>query len=93
MTETMITLEQFEDKYLPKQNHMRKDASESGCMYETYGKEVEWIKHQNPKHVWTVLEVDGKWYYSAGFHYVNRFGYIWTQNPWDTGLEEVDANF
>jgi hypothetical protein len=26
--------------------------------------------------VWTVLDCDGKWYLSAGFHVVNRIAYI-----------------
>jgi uncharacterized membrane protein len=32
------------------------------------------------KTVWTILEVDGNMYCSAGFHMVNRFGYIITEN-------------
>lgn len=70
----------------------------NGQMYETYGEELEHIKAQNPNHVWTVLVIDEvdengedlPWYVSAGFHHVNRMGYIITKNPWETGTEEAE---
>ena len=32
--------------------------------------------------LWTVVDCDGRLYASAGFHYVNRLGYIRTEVPW-----------
>ena len=34
------------------------------------------------RHWWTVLDCDGKLYLGAGFHYVNRIGYIRCETPW-----------
>lgn len=41
------------------------------------------------KHVWTVLEAGDCLYASAGLHYVNRVGYLVTEKPWETGMEEA----
>jgi hypothetical protein len=53
-------------------------------MYETYGAELDFVfsvsQENTNKTVWTILEVDGNMYCSAGFHMVNRFGYIITEN-------------
>lgn len=67
-----------------------------GAMYETYGPEIDYIlaMANDPKwknHVWTIIEGDNdKMYASAGYHIVNRFGYIITEQPWVTGDEEVE---
>jgi hypothetical protein len=31
--------------------------------------------------IWTIEEVEGKMYYVSGWHFVNRFGYIVTNEP------------
>ena len=36
----------------------------------------------NPRHVWTVLDCDGKLYVNPGYHCVNRLGYVLTAQPW-----------
>jgi hypothetical protein len=45
-------------------------------MYETYGAELDFVfsvsQENTNKTVWTILEVDGNMYCSAGFHMVNR---------------------
>ena len=73
-------------------------APVNGFMYETYGEEEAFIREQDPKHVWTVLVLDEEetegedmtWGIVAGFHHVNRNGYIITEKPWETGTEETD---
>ena len=101
-----ITEEDFYEKYQPIINHIvRKQTdksvadeditSYSGCMYETYGPELEYIESLNndPKKkntVWTIVEGDDdENHVIAGFHVVNRFGYLVTKNPWKTGKESV----
>jgi hypothetical protein len=54
-----------------------------GYLFETYGKEFEFVKIQNPSHVWTLVESDNKLYVCSGFHHVNRLGYFVTQLPWE----------
>jgi len=34
------------------------------------------------RHWWTVLDCDGRLYLSAGFHVVNRIGYVRCEAPW-----------
>lgn len=41
------------------------------------------------KHLWTVLDCDGDLYAVNGLHYVNRFGYVVTEEPWVEGTEAV----
>lgn len=68
-------------------------CSFNGCMYETYGKELKYISgiNGNPikrKHLWTIMEADGKQYVVAGVKLVNRLGYLITDKSWVSGNEE-----
>lgn len=40
-------------------------------------------------HLWTVVEGDNGLYVQTGWHYVNRVGYVITEEPWDTEIEAV----
>ena len=69
------------------------DCSFDGCFFETYGQEVDYINNiqrmqqnckteaelKSRKQIWTVIEAEGKMFYVSGYHYVNRFGYILTE--------------
>lgn len=87
----MITEDEFEERFIPKQNHLRgeDEASFSGWMYETYGEELDFVRSQSQGHVWTIVENDEVLTLLPGYHRVNRLGYILTENPWKTGDEEV----
>jgi hypothetical protein len=67
-----------------------------GKMYETFGPEQDYIIALSKdkkmfKHVWTIIEGDdGEFHAMPGVHVVNRFGYLVTERPWETGEEEVD---
>jgi hypothetical protein len=51
--------------------------------YETYGKDLEYIKSLPPEYVWTLLDADnGKIVLVNGIHWVNRIAYTVTKNPW-----------
>jgi hypothetical protein len=69
-----------------------------GTAYETYGPELDYIlaMARDPKlqkHVWTITEGDNdKMYVQAGYHLVDRFMYMVTENPWITGEEEVELD-
>jgi hypothetical protein len=60
-------------------NHVVSDASFDGCLFETYGEEVEFVYESDSKHVWTLLDCDGKIRIAEGRHYVNRLGYFITE--------------
>ena len=99
----------FYGGYNPQINHiLRKETDEEvedtdlcsfgGTMYETYGPEEEYIRQmaqdeKTKKRVWTVVDADGELYIIAGFHFVNRMGYIITEKEWVTGEEEVENDF
>lgn len=41
------------------------------------------------KYLWTILDVEGNLYAVNGLHYVNRFGYILTEEAWTEDIEAV----
>jgi len=59
--------------------------------FETYGEEVEFVKTQDPKHIWTEVDGDSGTYIMAGWHWVNRIHYYITENPWDDEYTEVPS--
>ncbi len=66
MTETCIKLteEQFDEQYPLVPNHLNPNATwgyadGKGCLFETYGEELEFIKRQNRHRVWTILRSGG----------------------------------
>ena len=74
-----ITEDNFDEVFKPQQNHLDDNASFDGCAYETYGEELEYVRkiaQENPKRVWTIIEVDGIMYYTTGYHLVNRYMYL-----------------
>lgn len=79
------------DTYQPIVNEISgngEDGPFNGCMFETYGPELEYIQQADPKHTWTYVTGDnGEDVIVAGKHYVNRMGYFITKVPWQTGQE------
>lgn len=60
-------------------------AQDNGDLYE-----FDQVKDLDPKRVWTIVEGDnGDWIAAAGFHIVNKLGYVLSIKPWETGLEEA----
>lgn len=89
-----IDFDKFIACYEPFENHLVNDAPYSNYMFETYGVELEYVKLQDEDTVWTIVECDDEEeYIIQGFHYVNRIGYIITQESWDAKKEvQVDIN-
>ncbi len=85
-----ITEDEFFEKYKPIKNHINLNAAFDGCMFETYGDEINFVfnvlKSDN-KNVWTIIESDDTIYYISGYHLVNRFGYLITEESVPEGLE------
>jgi hypothetical protein len=64
-------------------------CSFGGCMYETFGEELEYVKAQPNKRIWTIVDTDGDdLIVIAGFHFVNRLGYLITDEEWSDENEE-----
>lgn len=90
MTETFIELseDQFNDQYRPLPNPVNPDApwdigDAQGCLIETFGPEWEFIKSFERRRVWTIIDNnDGGTFIVSGLRWVNRLGYLITENPW-----------
>lgn len=84
-----LTDDQFYDQYTPVKNHIDNNASFDGCMFETYGEELEHVFKESKKgnNVWTILECDGDWYLASGFHIVNRMGFLITKEAYKVETE------
>jgi hypothetical protein len=72
----------WENKFKPIKNHFR-DPQHNEIMFETYGEELEFVKAQDPRYVWTNIQGDYSDLIVAGFAYVNRLHYYITEIPWE----------
>lgn len=94
MTDCIIlTEDEFDQRYPLLVNHLNPHASwvigeGPGCLFETYGKELEFVCRQNPRTVWTLVDGDsGHLFLVSGMHYVNRIGYLVSTIPVPEGHE------
>lgn len=90
MEHKVITEDEFYERFTPCKNEINENASFGGCLFETYGEELEIIRKTNhfaPKRVWTIVETDGKIYYQSGYHFVNRLGYLITEETVENDTE------
>tara|TARA_R100001443_G_scaffold116760_1_gene138372 strand:+ start:2515 stop:2820 length:306 start_codon:yes stop_codon:yes gene_type:complete len=88
----------FYDKYKPIYNHLehpeyKEGQTEAQCggspqYFETYGRDLEYVKKHDDKFIWTLIEVDDKLYIVQGFHYVNRLNYLIASVPYEKGQME-----
>jgi hypothetical protein len=75
-----LTESEFDARFTLRRNHLNPNASWSGCMFETYGEELDFVNSQDPTSVWTLCDGDD-WYILSGFHSVNRMGYLLSLEP------------
>ena len=78
-----ITWNRFERDFPLIKNPLVKDSSFDGCMFETYGKELEYVKTIPDNRILTITTSDtgDKLVITPGFHFVNRMGYLITEKP------------
>lgn len=83
-------LDDWVAKYKPIKNHLDDNASGDGDMFETFGAELEFVRAQDPRCIWTLVEGDdGGLYIESGYHFVNRLNYFITEVPFDGDYLEV----
>jgi hypothetical protein len=88
-----ITEDEFDERFPLVTNHLNPNASwgsgkEDGCLFETYDEELEFVRRQDPRTVWTLVDGDGDdQYLVSGFHVVNRVGYLISTVPLPEGLD------
>jgi hypothetical protein len=88
-----MTEEEFDRQYPLLKNHLNPDAGwvygeGPGCLFETYGEELEFVRQQDPQTIWTLVDGDdGDQYLLSGFHFVNRIGYLISTLPVPDGID------
>jgi len=90
MEHKVITEDEFYERFTPCKNELDGNASFDGCMFETFGEELDIVRTTNlhaPRRVWTIVESDGRMYYESGYHIVNRIGYFITEEDYEEGIE------
>lgn len=90
------TIDDFFDKYTPVTNKIEdRGWGEDGKsqMFETFGPELEFVQKQADETVWTLLDTDEGQAICAGFHFVNRIGYVITEQRWKDSTECYEDNF
>ena len=93
--------EQFDEKFTLVDNHLDKNASFDGKMFETFGDELAFVIEKSKENrVITIIEFDGyevdedgdvipNMCYTSGMHNVNRIGYLITTEPIEFEFECV----
>lgn len=77
-----LSEDEFDDRYPLLTNHLNPSAGwgigeAGGCLFETYGEELAYVREQDASQVWTLVDGDdGDLYVISGFHFVNRIGYL-----------------
>jgi hypothetical protein len=100
MTKTFIQLseEAVDAAYSLLTNHLNRNASWSygdgaGCLFETYGHELQFVRSQNHATIWTLVDGDdGGQYVVSGYHFVNRIGYLISTTPVPDDLD-IEVHF
>jgi hypothetical protein len=89
MTTTLVQLTEdgFDAAYTLRTNHFNPNASwtygeGTGCLFETYGEELQFVRSQDPATIWTLIDGDdADQYIVSGYHFVNRIGYFISTTP------------
>lgn len=88
-SQTVCDEDIFIERFRPIVNHIDPNAScdfgYGGCMFETFGEEIEFVHKQNPDCIWTRIEEDGVLLVGSGLHFVNRLGCFVSRTPVDGG--------
>jgi hypothetical protein len=81
-------IDEWYETYRPVRNVIAEnpsfDMGEGGLMFETYGKEVEYVldvDRETPANVWTYMDGEDDPVIVNGYHLVNRIGYFITEVP------------
>ena len=88
-----LTEEEWFDTFKPIPNHIDDNASFQtedgiGYMFETYDKELAFVKSQDPNRIWTYCDNDfGGTSIFQGMRIVNRIGYFVTIVPFDANKD------
>lgn len=90
-TITPLTEDEFEARFPTIRNHIAENAAFDGHLFETYGREFEYVSEHDQRFVWTVVTGDDDaLLICSGIRFVNRLGYLVSMKPVaDGGSYEV----
>ena len=84
---TQLTEDEFDKQHPLITNHINLNATWAfgdgpGCLFETSGEELDFVRSQAPGTIWTLVDGDdGNQYVISGYHLVNRIGYLISTIP------------
>src|ERR1700733_2815397 len=89
MTNTAIEIseDEFHAMYPLITNHINPNATWAlgdgpGCLFETFGEELDFVGSQDPRTIWTLVDGDdGNQYIISGYRLVSRIGYLISTVP------------
>lgn len=81
ITMKQLTQDQFEDQFTVVDGPDGPDGESIRDDYDGIA--------ADSKHLWTIVDADGSLYAVSGVQYVNRLGYIVTEEAWDEETEAV----
>lgn len=83
-----MDFDEWFETFDPVTNNIDNNASFNGCMFETYGDELNFVQETDDNHIWTYGDGDdGGTYIWSGYSFVNRIGYFVTKRPWLGGTD------
>jgi hypothetical protein len=88
-----MTEDEFDACYPLRTNHFNAHAGwaygdDRGCLFETYGEDLDFLRQQAPSIIWTLVDGDdGDQYLLSGYHIVNRIGYLLSTVPVPEGTD------
>ena len=88
--QVLLTVEEWEHHFGVLDNHLDKNPSFGGLMFETYGEEYDYVAsigQKEPNRIWTYMDDDdGNTVITNSWSFVNRIGYFITEKPYDDEL-------
>jgi hypothetical protein len=88
-----INYDDWFEKYKPQLNHFTSLPDNDNYTFETFGEELEYVKKQNNKQIWTLIECeDEEIWIIPGYHLVNRMNYYITEKVWKDENIQVNDN-
>ena len=80
----LMTEPEFINHYPTIPNHL--DPEAWPCRFGTTGDQLVFVREQNPRCVWTLVEYEGVAYILSGVHYKNSMGYYVSTTPRPEGV-------
>lgn len=81
--------DEWYEKYKPIKNHYKENDLWVNDMFETYGEELDFVRAQDQRHIWTLVDGEGGLYITNGYHLINRVNYFVTEVPFEGEFLDV----